>query len=114
MEKIIELITDVNNSLPPGLSESCYQKALSIALREHFNIVELEKSYPVVYKEHEITRVRADIVLDNEYFIECKKITSKLSSKNEDQLRSYLHLSKIKYGILVNFGPSLEYRVIEA
>lgn len=53
MEEIIKSITDVNNSLPPALSESCYQKALSIVLREHFNIVELEKSFPVLHKEHE-------------------------------------------------------------
>ena len=112
MEKIIESINDVYNSLPPGLSESCYQKAVSIALREHFNVVELERSFPIFYKKHEITRVRADIVIDDEYVIECKKVTSKLSSKDEDQLRRYLHLSMIKFGILVNFGPSLEYKVI--
>ena len=65
--KIIECIKIVYNSLGHGLTESVYQKALAIELKEYFNSIQLEKSVPVTYKDHEITVLRADIVIDNSF-----------------------------------------------
>ena len=59
-----------------GLLESFYHKALILELKQHFNIVETEKSVPIVYLNHEITVLRADIVVNNEVIIRVKATKS--------------------------------------
>ena len=69
MDLIVEAIKDVYNVLGYGLSESVYQKALALKLKKNFQQVELERSVPVIYMNHELTVLRADIVVDNLIYI---------------------------------------------
>ena len=112
METIINSINKVYNTLSYGLSESIYHKALLIELKQHFNIVETEKSVPITYLNHELTVLRADIVIDNKYIIELKAISTKLSDKDFNQINRYMRILNINYGILVNFSKSLEIKDI--
>ena len=106
--KIIECIKTTYNNLKPGLTESIYQKALALELKEHFKTIELEKSVPIVYKDHEIAVLRADIVIDNTFILELKATSTKLSDKEECQLLRYMQILNIPKGILVNFSKDLQ------
>ena len=109
---ILNSINNVYNTLGYGLSESVYQKALTLELKQHFNIVETEKSVPIVFLNHEITVLRADIVINNEYILELKATATKLTDKDENQIKRYMEILNINNGILVNFSKDLEIKEI--
>ena len=108
MEQIKEAIRTVHESLGPFLTEVIYQKALAIELKTKFETVELEKSVPIVYKDHEIAVLRADIVLSGKYILELKSTNTKLGHREESQLLRYMKILDIKDGILVNFSKTLQ------
>ena len=110
---VIKAINDVYGTLESGLTESCYQKALVIRLREDFPIIEVEKSIPITYKNQQIASCRADIVIENKVILELKAVTTKLSNKDENQILRYMKILKISHGILCNFGPNLEIKQLE-
>ena len=83
--KITQAINNVYDTLGYGLTEGIYQKVLVIELKESFENVQVEKSVPIIYKNHEIAVLRADIFIDNKFILELKAITTKLSSKDENQ-----------------------------
>ena len=111
-EIIIQSINNVYKTLGYGLTELIYQKALTIELRQHFKNIQTEKSVPLVYKGHEIAVLRADIIIDDSFILELKSIT-RLSTKEELQLRRYLTTLNISNGLLVNFGKELEIKSIK-
>ena len=104
MDIIIEAIKDVHNKLGHGLTESIYQKALALNLKSKFATVEREKSVPIVYLNHEITTLKADIVVNNEFVIELKATTTKLTDKDRNQIQRYMKILDITNGTLVNSG----------
>ena len=106
--QLIDSINHVYNTLGSGLSESVYHKALTLNLQQQFHIVEIEKSVPIIYMNHEITTFRADIVVDNQYVLELKAINTKLSEKDHNQIKRYMRILNVPKGILVNFGKNLE------
>ena len=112
-DKIIESVNTVYNILGYGLTESIYQKALILELKQYFNQVESEKSVPIIYQDHEITMLRADIVIDNSIILELKA-TFKLSEKDEVQIKRYMQILNISEGILINFGKELSIKEIES
>lgn len=97
-------IFDVYNELGPGLFESVYQVALMIELIDRGLDVRKEVNLPVDYKE---TRVdlgfRLDLLVENKVIIELKSV-EKLMKVHHKQLLTYLKLTDLKLGILVNFN----------
>ena len=113
-DRIEAAINIVYNTLGSGLTETIYRKALVIQLSEEFQNIQVEKSIPIIYNNIEIAVLRADIVIDNEYILELKSISSKLSSKEELQLKRYMNILDISTGFLVNFGKELEFKECNA
>jgi GxxExxY protein len=97
-------IFKVYNSLGPGLLESVYEAAL---LYELINInlhVESQVPIPVVYNEIKLDLgFRADIIVEKKVIIEIKSIEN-LAEVHHKQVLTYLRLTGIKLGILVNFN----------
>ena len=106
--KITESINNVYNELKFGLTESIYQKALVLELKKYFENVETERSVPIIFNNHEITTLRADIIVDNKYILELKATLTKLSDKDECQLKRYMKILNIPRGFLINFGKELQ------
>ena len=101
------------NNLGYGLSESVYQKALaSLKLKQNFNQIELERSVPIKYLNHELTVLRADIVVDNTFIIELKATNYKLSDKEDNQINRYMKILNISSGVLINFSKELEIKQV--
>ena len=108
-EKIIQCFFNVYNELGFGFLEKVYEKALAVELRNNNVKFEVQKPIKVYYKNETVGDYIADIVVDNKIIIEVKAV-SVLNKAHEVQLVNYLKATKIKVGILVNFGEKLEFR----
>lgn len=101
--KIRGAIYEVYNQLGPGLLESVYNKAMAKELSETGLIVERETPIPVIYKSDKLDLgFRADLIIERKVIIEIKSIEM-LAEVHHKQLLTYLKLTQLKLGILVNF-----------
>ena len=109
-EQIIGACMEVSNELGIGFLESVNEKALVIALRDRgLNALE-QQPLKVSFRNQIVGDFYADILVENRVIIELKAAKS-LLSEHEAQLINYLKASKIKIGLLVNFGkPKLEWK----
>lgn len=106
-EKVIGAAIEVHRILGPGLLESVYQKCLSqeFTLRgiDHCREVEL----PIVYKGTALDcNLFMDFVVCDQLAIELKAV-DRLQPIHEAQLLTYLKLSRIHRGLLINFNVPL-------
>jgi GxxExxY protein len=105
--KVIGAAIEVHKALGPGLLESTYQKCLSHELRLHGISCEDEKPLPLVYKGEKLEcGYRLDIVVENTIILELKSC-EKLEPIHKAQLLTYLKLSGLKLGLLLNFNVPL-------
>lgn len=96
-------IFDVYNYFAPGLLESIYKEALFIQLREKLNI-KREVAVPAKYLDHDLgIGFRIDLLVEEKVIVEIKAIRE-LSDVHKKQLVTYLKLTGLKLGILVNFN----------
>ncbi|MDR0939440.1 MAG: GxxExxY protein [Mediterranea sp.] len=103
---ILNKAYEVHTALGPGLLESAYEECLCFELTLCGLTVERQKLLPIAYKGHTINAgYRMDIVVNNSVVIELKAV-EELHPLHAAQLLTYLKLSKIKYGLLINFNES--------
>ena len=104
---IIGCAIEVHKELGPGLLESTYEECLCHELNLQKFAYERQKELPVFYKGKNLDcGYRLDIVLPNQLILELKAI-EKIEPIHEAQLLTYLKLSKIKTGLLINFNVQL-------
>jgi GxxExxY protein len=110
---IIEAIIKVHQTLGPGFLESIYRNALILELAARGLAAESEHQITVYYEDKVVGRHVLDIVVNEVAVLELKAV-EELCSAHYAQLRSYLKASKIKTGLLVNFGSEkADFRRIE-
>src|SRR3974390_1927510 len=101
--RIIGAAIEVHRRLGPGLLESAYEACLAYELRQMGLKVEKQKPLPVVYKDVKLDcGYRLDLVVDDSVVVELKAI-DQLAPIHDAQLLSYLRLSGLKVGLLLNF-----------
>lgn len=112
-EKIIGCCYEVHRSLGPGFIEKIYAKAMQHQLiLENLNFV-AEKEFNVIFKDQFVGKFRCDIFVENKVIVELKSVTGYIPALFKSQLLSYLKASKVKTGLLINFGnPSCEVKRI--
>ncbi|MFO7798654.1 MAG: GxxExxY protein [Rhodohalobacter sp.] len=94
----------VHTELGPGLLESVYESALAYELREEGLDVLTQLGIPVVYKEIEMNQgFRMDLLVNSKVIVEVKSVDTLLDVHHK-QLLTYLKLSNIKLGLLINFN----------
>ena len=105
--EVIGAAIEVHKVLGPGLLESVYEKCLCRELEIRGVSHESQKALPVNYKGIELDcGYRMDIVVPDELIVELKACDSLLPI-HEAQLLTYLKLTKIKLGLLINFNVPL-------
>jgi GxxExxY protein len=103
-EKIIGCCFEVHKSLGPGFPEKTYANALEYQLKiENLSFV-AEKRFDVIFKEQLVGYFRCDLFIENIVIVELKSVTGIMPQLFKSQLVSYLRASKIKTGLLINFG----------
>jgi GxxExxY protein len=96
----------LHSTLGPGLLESVYQELYVYKLRERGVSVETEVQLPVVYEGKQFTSTfRIDILIEKKLVIELKSVETVLPV-HKKQLLTYLRLSNLKLGLLINFGSA--------
>ena len=97
----------VHSALGPGLLESVYETCLEYELNSLGLSVERQKPLPVRYKNIILNDgMRIDIVVNNLVIVELKCV-DKLQPVHDAQLFTYLKLSGIRTGLLLNFYTKL-------
>jgi GxxExxY protein len=101
---VIGAAIEVHRILGPGLLESVYEECLCRELELRNIPFERQKALPLKYKGTEIDcGYRLDIVLGQDVVLELKSCNS-LEPIHEAQLLTYLRLTGIKVGLLINFN----------
>ena len=104
---LIGAAIEVHRILGPGLLESAYEECLCRELELRNIPFEKQKPLPLTYKGIDIDcGYRLDIVAGGEVVVELKSCSS-LEPIHEAQLLTYLRLTGIKIGLLINFNVSI-------
>jgi len=105
--KIIGCAIDLHKTLGPGLLESVYEAALAYDLKEIGLNVQTQVPMPLVYKEvKQDVGYRLDIVVENKLILEIKSVEN-LAPVHFAQTLTYLKLSGLKLGLLINFNTKI-------
>lgn len=108
-EKIIGACIEVHRELGPGLLESIYEEALCHELQLQGMRCSRQLNIDVSYKGIVIKGQRLDLLVEDEVILELKSI-AELPEVATAQMLSYLKVTGLKRGLIVNFG---EKRLIE-
>lgn len=104
---VIHKAIEVHKELGPGLLESAYQACLYYELMEMGLKVEKEKEIPLYYKGMQMgVGYRADLIVEDLLIIELKTV-EELAPIHTAQMISYLKLSELKLGLILNFKKKL-------
>jgi len=99
-------IFKVYNALGPGLLESAYAAALSYEIEKAGLACRSQVALPMSYEETSLEiGYRLDLVIENKVIIELKSVENLLDVHHK-QVITYLKLSGLKLGLLVNFNTT--------
>jgi len=102
--KIIGCAIDLHKKIGPGLLESVYENALAYDLTELGLNVKQQCPMPFVYKEVKMdVGYRLDLLVEDKVIVEIKSIEN-LAPVHYAQTLTYLKLSRLKLGLLINFN----------
>lgn len=103
-QKVIGCAIEVHKQLGPGLLETSYEACLIHELKAQKIYAISQVDLPINYKGELIeTGYRLDILIPNKLIIELKSV-DRLAPIHTAQLITYLKLSNIKTGLLINFN----------
>jgi GxxExxY protein len=110
-ESISKVVVDkcfkIHRGLGPGLFESVYESVLCYELEKVGLVYERQVPVSVIWENQVLDNsFYADVIIENKLIVELKSI-EKVSSVHQKQLLTYLRLSGIKLGLLINFGEEL-------
>ena len=108
-KRVLDEAFRLHTELGPGLLESVYEQVLAARLRKAGLRVEAQKSVPIAVEDIMIPEAfRADLVVEGKLIVELKSVED-MKPVFAKQLLTYLRLSGLKLGLLLNFGaPSLK------
>lgn len=103
-QRIIGAAMKVHTALGPGLLESAYEACLAHELTKQNILVETQVLLPVLYDGIKIDAgYRMDMVVDRKVVVELKAVES-IKELHKAQVLSYLKLSRMAVGLLINFN----------
>jgi len=104
---ILEEAIHIHTTLGPGLLESVYEEALNHRLKTRELHVQRQVSVPVLFENIKMELgFRADLIIENAVIIEIKSLEVLLPVHHK-QLLTYLKLTGLSVGLLINFNEVL-------
>jgi GxxExxY protein len=104
---IIGAAIEVHKALEPGLLESAYETCLAFELIERGLTIEQQKALPVVYKDVKLDcGYRLDLLVDEQVIVEIKSV-EEIAPIHHAQLLSYLKISDLRVGLIINFNVNV-------
>jgi GxxExxY protein len=103
-KEIVDVAFLIHKELGPGLLESVYEEIMAYELRNRgLNVVQ-QKPVPVIWDDVKIDLgFRADLIVENRVVVELKAVET-LHKVAYRQLLTYLTVTELKLGLLINFG----------
>ncbi|MBI9084559.1 MAG: GxxExxY protein [Desulfobacterales bacterium] len=102
--EVIGAAIEVHKALGPGLLESAYEKCLCRELDLRNTEYVFQQPIPIAYKGLELDcGYRADLIVQNCLVVELKACDA-LQPVHQAQLLTYMKLTKIRIGLLINFN----------
>jgi GxxExxY protein len=103
---VIGCAIEVHSNLGPGLLESVYEACLFYELKQIGLNVKQQEPLPVFYKGIEIpVGLKLDLLIENKLIVEVKSV-KELQDIHTAQLITYLKISNIELGLLLNFNET--------
>ena len=108
VERVGKVVLDaafkVHTALGPGLLESVYETTVAYEVRKGGLLVETQVAIPIVYEKIKLeSGLRLDMLVEKCLIVELKSV-EKLNPVYEAQLMTYLRLSNVRIGFLINFN----------
>ncbi|HIJ71724.1 MAG TPA: GxxExxY protein [Planctomycetes bacterium] len=105
--RVIGCALEVHRALGPGLLESAYEQCLAHELSQSNIPFKLQWPLPVEYKGIKLDcGYRVDLFVDGELIVELKSV-DKITGIHKAQLLTYMKLSGVKVGLLINFNVEI-------
>jgi GxxExxY protein len=104
---IVDSAVDLHRNLGPGLLETVYEVTLARALERRGLAVQRQIAVPIEYQGETFSEgFRADLIVEELVIVELKSI-ERVTPAHKKQLLTYLRLTDLKLGYLLNFGEAL-------
>ena len=104
---VIEEAIQLHRELGPGLLESVYEVVLADSLKKRGLDVRRQVPVPIHYRGIKFDEgFRVDLVVENKTLIELKSVEAVIPA-HKKQVQTYLRLTGLKLGYLLNFGEAL-------
>lgn len=104
---IVDAAFKIHSTLGPGLFESVYEATLAHELERRGCNIRCQRGIPVIYEDVKMeVGFRADIIVNQRVIVEIKSVEA-IGPVHGKQLLTYLRLTNLKLGLLINFNVSL-------
>jgi GxxExxY protein len=104
---VVDCAVRLHKDLGPGLLETVYEVLLARMIHDQFLSVARQVSIPILYHGIRFDEgFRADLVVEEKVIVELKSV-ERVSKAHKKQVLTYLRLSGMKLGYLLNFGEAL-------
>jgi GxxExxY protein len=102
--RVIDSAREIHKKIGPGRLDSVYAASLADILADSGFTVETQETIPIRLRGRRFNRCpRAPLVVGGTLLVESKSLKS-LSRVHRKQVLTYLKLSNLRYGLLINFG----------
>ena len=104
---VVNTAYDIHVNLGPGLLESVYEEIMFYELVRQGLKVEKQKTIPVIWDNMKMELgFRADLIVENKVIVELKSVEA-IAPVHPKQLLTYLKITGLKLGLLINFNEKL-------
>lgn len=104
---VVDICYQIHKKLGPGLLESVYEEILCYELQNRNLLFSRQKPIPVIWNEVKMEiGFRADVIVESKVIVELKSVEA-ISPVFLKILLTYLRLTNIKLGLLINFNEAL-------
>lgn len=105
--RVLEVAITIHRALGPGLLETVYEVVLARELSDAGLSVERQVPVPITYKGIRFDEgFRADIIIEKKVLLELKSV-ERILPAHKKQVQTYLRLTGLKLGYLLNFGEAV-------
>ena len=107
--KVLGCAFDMLNEVGHGFHEKVYENALAVELKLRGIPCEQQKRFPITYKNIQVAEFVPDLIVFGSVIVDAKVI-EKITDHERGQVISYLRISKLRVGLILNFkNPRLEW-----
>lgn len=107
--RILRIFHEVHHETGFCLPEAAHEAAMCMALRTEGLTVDRQRVMPIQFRGTVIGELRTDIIVDEAVVLEIKAAKA-IEPAHEAQLLTYLRVTNLELGLLLNFGPRAEFR----